>query len=72
VLDSISSADYAARLQSRAGRIHCLVYRGAAARLHQGDRERVARKLGPISINVRLTAVRRLAVEAADNVAIAI
>src|SRR6202140_3356626 len=26
-----------------------------------------ARKLGPISINVRLTAVRKLAVEAADN-----
>src|ERR1700727_2174873 len=26
-----------------------------------------ARKLGPISINVRITAVRKLAVEAADN-----
>src|ERR1700733_10148177 len=26
-----------------------------------------ARKLGPISINVRITAVRKLAIEAADN-----
>jgi hypothetical protein len=45
---------------------------GGAARIHQGDGERrrvalEARELGSISINVRITAVRKLAVEAADN-----
>jgi len=48
------------------------VYPGTAARLHQGDGERLAggaggRGLGAVSINVRITAVRKLAVEAADN-----
>jgi hypothetical protein len=37
-------ADYAPRLQPRAGRIHRLVYGGAAARrVHEGDRHRLAR-----------------------------
>ena len=45
----------------------------AARRIHEGDRHRLARgarsprSSGPISINVRITAVRKLAVEAADN-----
>ena len=66
--------DHAPGLQPRAGRIHRLVRRGAAVRrIHEGDRHRVARgargprSSGPISINVRITAVRKLAVEAADN-----
>jgi hypothetical protein len=42
----------------------------AASGIHKGDRDRVAleaRGLGAISINVRITAVRKLSVEAADN-----
>jgi integrase len=64
-------ADHAPRVQSRLGRIYRLVLAGTAARrVHEGDRHRLAleaRGLGPISINVRITAVRKLAVEAADN-----
>src|SRR4030095_14625534 len=37
------------------------------AQLEAIDREFLARGLGGVSINVRITAVRRLAVEAADN-----
>jgi len=65
--------DHAPGVQLGAGRIHRLVYGGAAAsRIHEGDRHRLAggarsRQLGPISINVRITAVRKLAVEATDN-----
>jgi len=49
-----------------------LVRIGAAAGLHQGHRERLARRLearglGSVSIKVRITAVRKLAVEAAYN-----
>ena len=47
-----------------------MVWLGTPARLHEGDRERVAleaRRLGSTSINARITAVRKLAVEAADN-----
>jgi hypothetical protein len=49
-----------------------VVWPGTAARLYQGHcgRWRVAleaRGLRAVSINVRITAVRKLAVEAADN-----
>src|SRR5579871_4147518 len=49
-----------------------MVRPGAPARLHEGDCGRLARGpgrrgLGAVSINVRITAVRKLAVEAADN-----
>jgi hypothetical protein len=49
-----------------------MVRSGAAAGLHKGYRERLAgaleaRALGSVSINVRITAVRKLAVGAADN-----
>ena len=50
-----------------------MVRSGAAAWLNKGNRERLARRpggargLGSVSINVRITAVRKLAVEAADN-----
>jgi integrase len=66
-------AHHAARVQPRAGRVYRLVRAGAApGGLHKGDRNSLAvaleaRGLGPISINVRITAVRKLAVEAADN-----
>ena len=45
---------------------------GAAAGVHQGDRGCLAggleaRGLGSVSINVRITAIRKLAAEAADN-----
>ena len=66
--------DYATGLQPRAGRIHRLVQGGTAAGGIHGKATvtawRVsleARRLGPISIKVRITAVRKLAVEAADN-----
>jgi len=66
-------ADYAEGLQPRTGRIHRLVPAGVAARGFTKATVTAwrvaleARKLGPISINVRITAVRKLAVEAADN-----
>jgi hypothetical protein len=64
-------ADYAPGVQPRAGRIYRLVRAGAATGgFHEGNGDRVAleaRGLGPISISVRITAVRKLAVEAADN-----
>ena len=49
-----------------------MVRPGTARRLHQSNGQRLAcrpgaRGLGSISINVRITAVRKLAVEAADN-----
>jgi site-specific recombinase XerC len=49
-----------------------MVPAGAAARLHQGHRERVAvsledRGLGSSSIIIRMSAIRKLAAEAADN-----
>jgi site-specific recombinase XerD len=49
-----------------------MVRPGAATGLHEGDCGRVARctrspRAGAVSINVRITAVRKLAVEAADN-----
>ena len=63
--------DHEAPLQSRTGRVHRLVHGGTAPeRIHKGDRRRVARctrSARPISINVRITAVRKLAVEPADN-----
>src|ERR1035437_696921 len=59
--------DHQASLQSGAGRVHRLVRPGAAGRLHEGYRKRVAGRLGSVSINVRITAVRKLAGEAADN-----
>ena len=42
VLDSVSSPLTAARLQHGSGRILRVVFAGAAARFHQGHRERVA------------------------------
>ena len=49
-----------------------MVWPGTAARIHEGNGVRLAscaggRGLGTVSINVRITAVRKLAVEAADN-----
>jgi len=50
-----------------------MVRSGAAAWLNKGNRERLARRpggargLGSVSINVRITAIRKLAAEAADN-----
>lgn len=47
-----------------------MVWTGAPAGPHKSHRERgalEARGLGSVSINVRITAVRKLAVEAADN-----
>lgn len=63
-------ADHAPCLQPRAGRIHRLVHGGACGQPGLRTASRVAleaRKLGPISNNVRITAVRKLAVEAAHN-----
>ena len=66
--------DHAPRLQPRAGRIHRLVSR--RSRGPPDSRRRPSppgawrskpASSGPISINVRITAVRKLAVEAADN-----
>ncbi len=64
--------DHAARVQPGPGRVLRLVRPGAPPGLPKGDRERVARGPGSprpraVSINVRITAVRKLAVEAADN-----
>ena len=64
--------DHPEGLQSRVGRVHRLVRPGGEGRLYKGDVAawRVAleaRELGAVSINVRITAVRKLAVEAADN-----
>jgi hypothetical protein len=66
-------ANHAARVQPWAGRIHRVVYvepRPGGFTKATVLAWRVAleaRGLGPISINVRLTAVRKPAVEAADN-----
>jgi hypothetical protein len=73
VLDSVSSPIYAPGVQPRAGRIYRMVrqeprpggFTKATVTAWRVAFE--ARKLGPISINVRITAVRKLAVEAADN-----
>jgi len=63
--------DYKARLQSRAGQVLRLVWPGAAAGFHQGHRERMARGTGSrqpwCAVGQRITAVRNLAVEVADN-----
>ena len=70
-LDSVSSPINKTGLQSRARRIHRLVHgRTAPARIHKGehDRWRSRPAVGPISIfDIRAAAVRKLAVEAADN-----
>ena len=42
VLDSISSPITKRVYNLGAGRVHCLVWPGAPARLHQGRRERMA------------------------------
>jgi hypothetical protein len=72
VLDSVSSPITKRVLQSRARRILRVVRPGASARIYQATVSawRVAleaRGLGSISINVRITALRKLAVETADN-----
>src|SRR5215471_11132994 len=64
--------DHAPRVQSRVRRVLCLVWPGSKAGFTKATVAawRVAleaRGLGAISINVRITAVRKLAVEAADN-----
>jgi len=65
-------ADYEAGLQYGPGRILLLVRPGAAAGLHQGHCKRLASilgrtRLGSSSIIVRMSAIRKLAVEATDN-----
>ena len=70
VLDSVSSPITKRVYNLGLDEFFRLVWPGAASGLYQGYRERVAleaRGLGSISINVRITAVRKLAVEAADN-----
>src|SRR5580698_500428 len=72
VLDSVSDANHQKGVQHGAGRVPGLVPAGAAARLHEGRRERAAvsleaRGLGSSSIIIRMSAIRKLAAEAADN-----
>jgi hypothetical protein len=72
VLDSVSDANHQKGVQHGAGRVPGLVPAGAAARLHEGRRERAAvsleaRWLGSSSIIIRMSAIRKLAAEAADN-----
>ena len=60
------------RIQHGAERVLSMVPAGAAARLHQGYSERLARFAGRpqarfVSIIVRKYAIRKLAAEAADN-----
>ena len=66
-------ADYQARVQHGTRRIHGLVPAGATDRFHQGDCQRLAgipRRPPPrlvLSIIIRMSAIRKLAAEAADN-----
>ena len=61
--------DHEARICPRAGRILRVVWPGATTWLQQGDcnRRGEARGLGSVSINVRITAVRKPAAEAVDS-----
>jgi hypothetical protein len=73
VLDSVSLADYAPCVQPRprpnssSGSARSPVPASPRRPWPPGALPSEARGLGPISINVRITAVRKLAVEAADN-----
>jgi integrase len=66
-------ADYTPVVKPSFGRFHALVPAGNDARFHEGDGQRLgrvsleARGLGSSSISVRLSAIRKLAAEAADN-----
>lgn len=68
VLDSVSSPDYAPSVQPGARRIHEWYGRETRPGFTNATVYALeARGLGAVFINVRITPVRQLAVEAADN-----